>query len=258
MSCLSIGFPPLRTVLRITDMADPAISNKCGVTSGWRHHLIYTENPASIFYIDFDYGSNFAADYLYIPKLALTENITGIGIETSTDDLTYTGVYSTTTIEFQGNNDEDFFIAFPLIGPSRFWRVSMSLSPSSIVSLSKIYLGKFFTFEKYISPSSKHRLEQANQNTFITTSGRYHEGRTRKLVNSWDVEIKGLSDSNIEEFLDNVLEIDKRYLLLYDSNQHSYFNNRSVWHGIINPNSIRIDKELYNLNNLSFNFKEMR
>lgn len=257
MTCLQIGFPHLRPATLVSNIGDPQINNKCGIVSGFRHNLIYSEDIISSWFVDFDYGSIFAPDYLYIAKLALTKGITAIGLATSPDNVTWSGVYSTTAINYQGNNNQDFFATFEPIGPSRYWRVSFGISPAAIMRLSKIYLGNLFTFDKDLSTKTKQRVVTRDTNTFTTTSARVYRARSTKRLNSWDIVVNNISDLNLEKFLDEIIDIEKRYVVLYDSQARKVFNDQAVWHGIIDQDTVAFEKVQADTNKVTFTFKEM-
>lgn len=255
MACLKLGFPNLRPIIRSSDIAETEIYNPCGIISGFRHNLVFADMAASLWFVDFDFGINFAPNYLFIAKLALTNNIVEIGLERSTDNITFTGVWSTDEIEFQGNNNQDFFVELPSLLSARYWRVAIALSPSTKTRLSKVYLGNLFEFEKDVSPSSKQQIIVRDKNRFETTSGRTFTARSSKPLNEWSIVVKNVSDSNAEQFFDYVLDIEKRYIVLVDSNSRSFFNGQKVWHGIVS--NVLISKIDFNLNNIEFLFRGM-
>ena len=242
--------------MRVSSKQCTNLIGESALMSGYRYQVFKAGLAGGLWYIDFDMGSDYIPDFLYIPKIGNQDAIDEIGLGADpVQDGVYPGVWADSSPVFTGYESQDYFTELTGLSAERFWRVAVGFSENRVFSASKVYLGRLITFEK--SPSVgmvKNKLAGYSQ-SFESASGKLSLARSSRNCSQFSIEIKLISAETVLSVVTQAMSYSKKYVVLKDGSGLPIFEGRSIWHGI--AKNFTISKRGGSLYDMAFDFEEM-
>lgn len=135
-----------------------------------------------------------------------------------------------TTGDLVGSNGRDYLATFSESSQYQHWRVGFSGgSPNGAgyLSLSKLYLGKAFDWER--NPDFSYERKQIEQTSWYSTSGARYFAENTDRIYSFEFNFEGVTRAKIDEFNRNVARYSKILPVgLFTTDEHQILDNKRV------------------------------
>ena len=212
----------------------------------------------------FDLGSDYASKYNTVEAIIIARadklqglTTTRVRIDSSSDDVSYTSRLDSTSFDsatLYGPREDDFINTTTETAAFRYWKVTYF--GASVFTHSKLYFGKFFTFDQ--SPDFVPRLIEAGESRWYSSSGAAHFIRPDEPVYQFDFVFTRLTDATIAAFINRI----GRWkhiapVFLYTTGQHQILANQRLVHAHLRSFEWRRLPGVNNLNECRMTFEEV-
>lgn len=188
--------------------------------------------------------------------LLLDQGVTNISLAYSSNDSSYTNVFSTsfTYSNLIGKRAQDLLINFTQTSAYQYWKFEITC-PYAITKFSKLYFGNMFDLDTYPS-SYNYSLVDPKKATFISDSGAMHTMQAGLTKHKFKIVWDGVTDTKCEEAF-SLFNKNKSGLFIYAPQRTEILNDSLLMH-VKCVNFYKEDTEGFpDWNKLTMEFEEM-
>lgn len=243
MTSFLIGYPDIPiSSITITPTEAFAEDNQVENLITGHRYLLGKLNAASatspkdiVFDLGSDSNNHKPGSYIIIGRADILKNanVTQLDVSRSSNGSLYTSEYNDSSFNsatLYGPRSEDYIGTFTETSNYRYWRVRYTVSGSSGLSHSKVYLGTLFDFE--VEPADYDVQRQpAEITTFTATDGSKWVGKTSDPVYRVSLRWEFVTDDKVTEFNQ---KINKRKAIdtyfLYTATQTEVLDEKTLIH----------------------------
>jgi hypothetical protein len=245
-----------------TTYALDSLSNGWDLVAGRRYYRTLFAATSAAQYIIFDLGADYTtkqntADHFIVARgdlMNLSAGFRDVSLQRSDDGNTWTDVASTSTgATATGPRLNDYIKTFTITTAYRYWRMVYTDGTPQTFQHSKIYLGKFFTFDFDCSYSfEKIPLKDS---IWYSSAGAQYFSRNDEPLYKFKFVWEFQTDATVKSFEDKIAKRMRECpVFLYTTAEHQILDNVGLLHARLTD--YKVEKAWNNLNTIKATFEE--
>lgn len=207
----------------------------------------------------YDLGSagGSAADHLIIGRADLlqADNVTAVRLRHSADNVSYTTAFDNTTFDTEtlvGTKSQDYIETFTETASRRYWELRLTAGSASKFTCSKIQFGKFFEFAYDVYRYTSSYVQKSKP--FMAADGSLYYTKTQEDAYQYQLEYKGVTDTEANNFESYLFEPDKYGGFVYTAGETNLLDEHTLLHYKVA--SYRLTKTWNEWNDLAITLEE--